>query len=115
VAGPIQARQNWNVAATSPGGVTVSFHADETAPSRAPATLTLSVGASSGAARWTIVIPGASTAASRDSHPVDVQVSSDTSGTAELVLDMRVPPQLQAELSDQEAALTVTATVTSHD
>lgn len=116
----VHSRQTWNVAATSPGGVTVSFQVQDAAgngahSNPAAARLTLSVGASSGTARWTIAVPGSPAPRSRNAQQVDAQVSSDTAGSAELMLDVTVPKESLGSPSQRGAQLTVTATVTSHD
>jgi hypothetical protein len=110
-------RQSWNVEATSPSGVTVSFRTDESAGNRADLTnlsdaqLTVSVVSTSGAACWTIT----DAQVLSDCLRSEKQVSSNTAGTAELVLNVTLPDEPHAGRIERDATLTVTATVTSHD
>ena len=116
-----RARQTWSVAATSPAGVTVSFRAHQADQNSARSThqadtrLTLSVGESAGAALWTVADPQHRTNRLAGANQADVQVSSNSTGTAELQLDVALPGGHREWLSDGDMTLTVRATVTSHD
>lgn len=111
--------QSWDVSANTPSGVTVTFRTDGPFRNQNDAArdvrLSLLARGADSVSGWNARLPVAQTDARSGEHRALVQADSRAAGPAKLDLTITFLGGPREDLPDGDYALTVTATVTSHD